>query len=509
MFLPRLDDNASHFWDGLIKRIQQLVSETPILRGRHSSALRKIRDVKLLAPDARDSENNPLFDDPISDPFLSDAYHSDSRTSLGPYGLVYAEFDMLLALLQADLNTPESRMKSPSTSQGWHSAVARLFSSCFSNRYTTCISKLRTLPLLPLRTGAWVSATTGPVYWPMTGSIPIPPGVDIPVIDPGAVSNHDRRTLFTHLAVAESSVAGVRKAILKAYEANDGGVDVAESRGHLHYLYLTSQHNQPQIGPGDIYVWNHWAQYAYLRLVDVFLPSNHPYGPDALLQPAGDAPGLAVAFLHPTYLEDVPQPLATSNLSWKRWLVDFLGVRDRLRLVSRSRDYLSRAWFYVAEHRHEKLLGLLEHLWRHEGSRYIGGNDSLKAEIRGMSADMLCGLASDGRVRLCDTWLPLPPLQRQCLRFMEGSEPFPFLKLEETMPAEQLSAKWVFLHTNFSVGMAEDTDFFLDILRWIQRANPDAPSLSRPQRVLDLYLAIDAKYLGAADQKKAERKLVR
>jgi hypothetical protein len=92
---------------------------------------------------------------------------------------------------------------------------------------------------------------------------------------------------------------------------------------------------------------------------------------------------------------------------------------------------------------------------------------------------------------------------------MEGSEPFPFLKLEETMPAEQLSAKWVFLHTNFSVGMAEDTDFFLDILRWIQRANPDAPSLSRPQRVLDLYLAIDAKYLGAADQKKAERKLVR
>jgi hypothetical protein len=341
----------------------------------------------------------------------------------------------------------------------------------------------------------------------MTDNIPIPPGVDIPVIDPGAVSSHDRRTLFTHLGVVESSVAGVRNAILKAYEANDGRVDVAESRAHLHYLYLTSQHNQTQIGPGDIYIWNHCTQYADLCLVDVFLPSDHPYGPDALLQPAGDAPGHAVLFLHPTYLEDVPQPLVTINLSWKKWLVNFLGVRDKLRLVSPSRDCLSREWLYVAEHRPEKLLGLLEHLWEDEGSRYISVSDSLKAQIRDMNADMLCyGLASEGRVRLCDTWLPFPPLQRQRVRFMEWQEPFPFLKLEDTTAAEQLSAKWMFLHTNFSVGMAEDTDFFLDILRWIQRANPNASSLSRSQRVLDLYIAIDAKCSGAI---RAEKRRVR
>jgi hypothetical protein len=341
----------------------------------------------------------------------------------------------------------------------------------------------------------------------MTDNIPIPPGVEIPVIDPGAVSNHDRRTLFTHLGVVESSVAGVRNAILKAYEANDGRVDVAESRAHLHYLYLTSQHDEAQIGPRSIYVWTHRISRADPRRVDVFLPSDHPYGPGALLQRAGDAPGLTVAFLHPLYLNNVPQPLTTSNLSWKKWLVDFLGVRDKLRLVSPSRDCLSRDWLYVAEHRPEKFLGLLEHLWKDEGSRYIGGNDSLKAQIRHMNADMLCyGSASEGRVRLCDTWLPLPPLQRQCLRFMEWSEPFPLLNLEDTTAAEQLSAKWMFLHTNFSVGMAEDTDFFLDILRWIQRANPDASSLSRSQRVLDLYLTIDAKCLGVTS---AEKRRVR
>lgn len=415
---------------------------------------------------------------------------------------------MLLVLLQADLNTPESRMKSPSTSQDWHSAVARLFSSYFVNQ-SFIRGTLKALSLVPLRTGAWVSAITDLVYWPMAGGIPIPPGVDIRVIDPGAASNRDRRTFFNHLGVVEASVAAVRNAILKAYEANDGRVDAAESRAHLHYLYLTSQHNPPQIYLRGIYVWNQWAQYVDPRLVDVFLPSDDPYGPDALLQPAGDAPGLPVAFLHPTYLEDVPQPLATSNLSWKTWLVDALGVRDRLQLVSRSRDALSPAWFYVAKHRPEKLLGLLEHLWKHEGSWYIGANKSLKAEIRGMSADMLCGLESEGQVRLCDTWLPLPPLQRWCLCFMEESEPFPFLKLEDTMAAEQLSAKWMFLHTNFSVGMAEDTDFFLNILRWIQRANPDAPSLSRAQRVLDLYGTIDANCLRAANQRMAERKRVR
>lgn len=152
----------------------------------------------------------------------------------------------------------------------------------------------------------------------------------------------------------------------------------------------------------------------------------------------------------------------------------------------------------MAEHRQEKVLGLLEHLWKYEGSRYISGNDVLMSEIRNMNASKLCGLRAD--VPLHKTWLPLQQLQRQCFCFMEESEPFPFLKLEEAITAGGIDEKWMFLHTHFGVRKDEDADLLLDILRWIKIAkkDPSASPLPRPERLANLYEAIGAKCKNSA-----------
>ncbi|KAK3941989.1 hypothetical protein QBC46DRAFT_257257 [Diplogelasinospora grovesii] len=500
-FLPPPDDNSNAFWSGLNQRTKRLMSNTPILKSRHRRDLRKIDDVVILASDAKDDDLDPLFDDSVLDPFLSKEYPYVSWNALRQYGLRITGYNLLLDMLQADLDSPASRMKSKSTSKDWHSAVAQVFSG-LPNR-----KRLKRLPLLPLRGGQWVSANSGSVYLPTTGGTPIPPGVDIQVLDPAAVANDDRKTLFVQLGATEPSLADVWASILKAYGSSGLRVDMAESRAHLHYLYLTHQPKQGRYEFKNISVYSHDDHVGQPHQEDFYLPSDHPYGPKALLEPTDDAPGLRVAFVHPTYLEDVPSPPTSTHPSWKRWLHDFVGVRERLRLVSRKGDSLSDTWNYVAEHRPRKLLGLLEYLWKHEGSR-VSNNDGLKAEIKNVSANMLCSFELPCRCHLDQTYLPLPHLQRQCLRFMEESEYFPLLELEGTASAEQFSTKWMFLHATFSVGMDDNTAFLLDILCWIKNTNPSASSISRHQRLLDLCVAIDAKCVGTVDRQ-AERKRIK
>lgn len=92
-----------------------------------------------------------------------------------------------------------------------------------------------------------------------------------------------------------------------------------------------------------------------------------------------------------------------------------------------------------------------------------------------------------------ETYMPFPNLRRLREHFMEQQEQFPFLEIENLQSTETLSTKWMFLNTNFRVGKDEDWKFLMCILRWIKDSNPKASSLRRQQRVMDLYVAIDAK----------------
>lgn len=144
---------------------------------------------------------------------------------------------------------------------------------------------------------------------------------------------------------------------------------------------------------------------------------------------------------------------------------------------------------------------------------------SLIDEIKNTPADRLCGLeraveeGEEGEEEknmytLESTWLPLPLLQNQRSRYMQDDEYFPFLALEDSdaMSPEQISAKWAFLVTTFCVGREDNTIFLLNILKSICHSNGDESD--RPDRIIDLYIAIDAKCTAAIDRV-AERNMVR
>ncbi|KAL8345646.1 hypothetical protein RB601_005608 [Gaeumannomyces tritici] len=507
MFLPASDDKLSQFWSGLHDRIKQLITGTPVLRSRHSAHLRRIQDVVILADDATDEDGGPLLDCCVRDPYLSDAYRLSSRQVLQKYGLQVLSLEISVALLKSDLNSSSSKMKAKSTSDGWHSATAKLFSKCFERGFQNLISELKDLPLLPLASGAWVSANSGVVHMPITiRGIPIPPGLDMRVLDSSAAKNHDRSGLFRHLGAVEASVSHVRSAVLKVYSPPiRSHVGVAVSKAQLHFLYLASRLEKTPSDLKNIYVYLKVGPAAYPHRQDVYLPGGHAYGPEALLEPAGDAPGLQVAFLHPIYLEDVPTLPGSQDPSWREWLLKHLDIRERLRIVDRNGDSLSEIWIYVASQRPGKLLGLLEHAWQDEGP-LVQNSSALTSALKDTDAKRLCGLSFHSDCTLGSTWLPLPGLQQKKLRFMAASDPFPFLELEEAGSAVQLTAKWGFLEQfGVGIGVGDEVDFLLDVLYWI---NPTSDE-TYEGKALDVYSTIQAKLFGleSQDRKRAIRKI--
>lgn len=513
-FLPSPDaEFSSGFWEGLVPKIKTKLSVTPVLRSRRRTYLRLIRDVHFNRSDAVDANGDPLLDDPNPDLYISKLYTSWRIGSLRKYGLEVGSIDQVLDALEISLKSPISMVKSESTDADWHSRLAKLFSSCFTKKCYNTIERLRKVTLLPLRSGEWVSADSGAVYLPTSNGLSVPPGLDIRVLDPKAVANQDRRDLFVRLGASEPTVESVRNLIQRAHSSGSArSLSLTESKAHLHFLYYTHNPKQPAHNKlKGIKILGHRVPiFADPGLNDFYLPSHHAYGPEALLAPTSDAPGHSVTFVNPEYLKDIPDSPTASHPTWNKWLQDTLGIRNRLRLVSARGDTLSEVWYYVRDHRPEKLLGFLEYLWKYEGSRIVN-SDALIQEIKRTSAAKV-SVKNNSAWKLCETWLPLPHLQRQSSLFLEEREVFPFLILEDanSMTPDELRAKWAFLHTSFSVGKDDDIYFLLDILKLI-RYNNDSEKidkLSNAKRLLDLYIAIDAKCTGAVDRQ-AEREMIR
>ncbi|KAH6874355.1 hypothetical protein B0T10DRAFT_205754 [Thelonectria olida] len=487
-FLPSPDNSSDAFWSGLDHEIQYLMKKRPILRSRNRTDLRLIHDVFILVTNAKDRDGQPIFDDSAKDLYLSPFYPRTAVDILKDYGLQPVSIKILVDLLKTDLRSANSKMHGRDTTDEWHSAAARMISQWLETNST---QDLKFLPLLPLRDGWWTSTQPGPVYFPATGDINIPHSLDLRVIDVSASNNPDRKTLFRHLGVSEATIDQVRASIFRSFDSNSS-LSLGILNPYLDYLYLTHQPGtHTQEGYAKTEVVTDRLKRTKPHETDIYLPgTNHAYSPASLLAAHGTAPGLSADFLHSRTMEHVPARPTLFHPSWERWLCDFVGVRERLRLLSRNGHDLSDTFLYVFEHRPDKFLGLFEHLWLHEKSNLLR-NRTLRSRIEGLSAKNLCGV--NFSLQLKRTWLPFKHLRDSVLRYMEHPEQFPFLKLEELDMTLQVGARWNFLNEHFSVGKDDSVDFLLEILRCIERSCPRPSSVRQCQMVFDLYVAIYAK----------------
>ncbi|KAI1054575.1 hypothetical protein LB506_010651 [Fusarium annulatum] len=508
MFLPSSSDTSSEaFWSGLNHEIKSLMKKIPVLKSRNRIGLRLVGDVVILTNDTQDAEGHPLFDDPTKDLYLSSNYSQKIVDILKGYGLGIMSIQTFLNLLETDLRSSNSRFHGNNTTNEWHSAVARLLSKTLKNSLSIQ-QRLKSLPLLPLRYGTWTAITSGPVYFPKTRDIDIPDFLNLKVISVYASKNSDRSTLFQHLGVCQATYNDVRASIFSSFNSGMPLVFAAIStyNTYLNFLYLTHEigkHGQQEYT--KVHVMNGARAARNPHETDIYLPGKqHAYSPASLLDFEEASPGLSVDFLHSTYMENTPDKPSLFHPSWETWLCKFIGVRERLRLISRDKRGLSDVFLYVFSHRPEKFLGLFEHIWLHEKSSLVA-NRALRSKIEDLPAKKLCGV--DFSLKLKETWIPLKCLRDLVDRYMEYPKQFPFLKLEESDTTELIGSKWHFLSEYFSVSKDDSMDFLLQMLFHIQRSCPERPSDSQTQKVFDLYIAIYARLTVSSDGPDARRKI--
>lgn len=469
-----------------------MIKKHPVLKSRHKNALRPIADVFILGSDAQDQKGDPLLDDPIKDIFLSPKYSRTAVDALKGYGLRVNYVSHIIDFLKSDLESDNSKMRGGDMTEHWHSCVARFLSQHLEKTPT-----IRSLRILPLRDGTWTSCQEGPVYLPSTGGIRIPAILDLRVLNSSALKNPDRRALFEQLGVSEATTTQVRGSIFEHFVSCEI-LEVDNDLEFLSYLYLTHQtgvHTCEHYR--DVWVVTNDRLLCPQDLL-IYLPgTNDPYSPESILTRQGTAPEFSFAFLFDEIYEQGPAKPNFGHPSWKSWLVDYLGIHERLSLLSPDGDSLSEPVIWVFNHHPKMFVGLLGHLWPFEGSKVIMRR-ALVLGIQELSAKHLCEVRFSPKLK--STWLPYPHLQELVQRYMEYPDQFPFLKIESDDMDLGPGMKWSFLSKHFSVGKDDDIVFLLEILRSIERSCTDEPSISQIQRVLQLYVAIYAKLAVARDQ---------
>ncbi|KAI6760419.1 hypothetical protein HG530_009279 [Fusarium avenaceum] len=480
LFLPPIHSRSDSFWSGLDAKIKSLMREQPVVKSRNWSALRHLHDVVMLTPDARDEDGKPLFDDHIKDPFISTKYNPDAVNALKAYGLKNLKSGMFIDLIQMDLKKSQCKLKGQRMTEKWHSSVARLLLKILETKSSSRL-RIPQLDILPLRDNTWTSIKIAPVYFPKTGDIDIPGMLDLRVLSPSAIQNPDRRALYEKLGATEATTSQARESIIVSFDTAET-LSASKVLELLRYLYLTHEESVHASGDyDDVWLITSDLDIHYPDISVIYLPgTDHLYSPESLLAAQDTAPGFDAHYLHQSILkgpQDLPQSSSPLQISWKKWMVDYIGVHERLSLISPVRDGLSDPFLYVYNHRPDRFLGLFEYLWVFEGSRVLKV-PGLISRIRKFSAKKLCTVAFSPNLE--DTWLPVPHLKSSVERYMEHPEQFPFLNIEGYDGDQWPSMKWNFLTKHFSVGKDEDIEFLLEILTCIKREYFKASGILAP-----------------------------
>ncbi|KAJ9427185.1 hypothetical protein QL093DRAFT_2631144 [Fusarium oxysporum] len=446
-------------------------AQNPVLRSRNLKHWRLISHVARPSADFEDENNEPLLKD---------------------YGLAALTRSQFLDL--------------------WHSAVARLLSRILTD--DEC-SRLKSLPLIQLTDGSWTSVASGPVYFPDAENSCLPEALNIRVASYLASQEPERKSLYRQLGVSQTKVIEVRQMILDSFECS-GTLSLKDVQSYLHYLYLTHQsftlENERPYRQVRVFTTDMNLQCPQSTVIHL-MGTDDPYSLESFLDPALLVANLHASFLHSEISNNGPKQPSLFHPSWKSWLCNCVGIRERLSLTGPKSDVksdaqsdaanddyptvgasetLSNALDYVSKHHKDKFLGILEHLWVFEGPAILKC-PALVSKIKGLPALTLCSVDSSRELQI--TWFPSNHLKSYVRNFMEHPDEFPFLKLDEEKDINlALASKWAFLTKNLGVKWKYDLSFLLEILKSIRRHSGTALSSSQIEKVLALYATIGEKF---------------
>jgi hypothetical protein len=501
-FLPDKKNKAySGFWSVLITKIEATVRETPLIRPDSGGPLHTITSLRNPRPMFADKEKNLLLRDLTPELSISRHYGSSSLAILKNLGLINFQWPDFIKMVDQDLQSSDSWIKSRIDDDHLQTEVASLLILSYTTtRVNWARSMIEKLPIIPLDDGRWLAATTEKkIFYPDTAGLTVPEDLGFNLVDPFAANHPKRRELFGLLGVESLSVSAVRERIFQRHLSywNDPG-EMRSYEQQLKFLYSTHDSKTHRTDSYlRVLLFNDSMVHSSKIMGDIYLPDDNPLGPRELLKPilcdndhTKRVPGFEVDFIHEGYLEDVPEPPRQESLTWRDWLVEVIGVRRLLRLADPDLEPmdLSDACYYVAKYRPEKFFAFLLHHWPQEG-RLIIENAEVQQKLREIT--ILC----QGRqmLKLEGTYLPFPNLLSQSTRFLAGKVDFPFLQLEEPIERRDYGPTWASLTGSLGIKGADDLEFYLRIL--LAFSTVRYPTEDDCRRVFELYSTIHGRYL--------------
>ena len=367
-----------------------------------------------------------------------------------------------------DARSSTSKMKS--ADDDWHERVARILLVVFEKQHLERkIPYLKSLPLIPLGDQQWTSITDGAVFFPDTDDMPIPWDLGLRLIEPKAIKNATRKTLFTKLGVVDADKSIVRKLIWEKHRRRWDEITLKSSVSHLRYLYWTRPLLRVSPFNGLNLVLRKSSPFRLFSDLNTSVDSDHDlyfetdgeYGTKEFLRlvreenPPKDSHSFG-SFINQEYLNSMPkQTNGAASISFDDWLALDVQILQHLRLVGpKDPSQLSKLFLFIIEKHPEKILGTLKAHW----AIYKTFTETYP-RLRQTLSDVMVPSTNIGERELRRTFLPLRELEVRCGEFLEP-QIFPFLKLNHASSVEE----WKFLKT-FDVGVENNTNFCLEILR--------------------------------------------
>ncbi|EKJ72852.1 hypothetical protein FPSE_06898 [Fusarium pseudograminearum CS3096] len=519
LFIKNKPTEEDPFWGHLRIDVLNWISQNPVLVSRHVKQWRLISHLASPGRVAQDKAGNPLLDDEINDPFLSNRYPPGVIDILKYHGLATLSTAQFIDLLEIHFSNPSLRSRMMGQPFKLQDSFARLLSKLLAN--DEYANRIKSLPLLPTQGGIMVSAASGLVYTFRAGSPDIPRTLGLKLINESDNLAYFHKSLYRQLGVVEASVPQVRDLILQKFSTSKCSLDLDSIKDCLVYLYLTHLSHDPKHEREyqTVQVMTKSGQIVTPWRTAVYWPGKgHRYTPESLLSTMSHVAKCPISILHPGILGGDPKPkyIQAYHPNWMSWLELCLGTKTRLSLIQPNplleqesdtggsstfskANVLSEQCKHVLENCPDRFLGLIQHLWQDDGP-HITKSPSLLSEIQQLPAKDLCGVSRP--VKLRQTWFPLPHLQDIAKTYLEYPSEFPFLKIEEEKNMTvTVTTKWGFLTEYLGVKDKNSLEFLLQLLECIKHSW-DRESIWQMQKIFELYSTIRKQFSTSSREEK-------
>lgn len=440
-----------------------------------------------------DESGEPLLPDLEPEEYLAPEYSAKDLGLLKSYGLCQMGTFNFLSRVLKDLDKQESSIiKSPETTDDWHSRVAKIL----IESWTEYSRSLKRFKLIPLTGGAWKSSSdidSKPIYCSHVNGYKIPTNLELDLLDWKAEKNDYRKEFFVCLGVEQPEVSYIRRAVTTYHFSHI--VQPYDQRANLQFLYLTAHLDREYDGEFvflAIKLFDHMNRLRSPVLNTFYFPDESPYSAQQLLQPVGfgepqdNTQGLDVSFLHSYYLYCLPTKPDKEARTWRAWLSEVGCVRDSIPLTRAGS--LSKECLYVAKQRPEKFLGFLLNCWKSEG-RKITESQALTHEL--LNIEVLC--EHGNMCPLGETYVHTKELE-YADRFIQKDEPFPWLKREVSLSDIAGLSDLEDMTTALGFGYPKsELDFYLTILQFIKKMSVNTAATANIGRVYELYGRIESR----------------